>query len=206
MKSKRKEQILIMVEGAIMVALATVLSLCKIIEYPWGGSVTLLSMLPICLYAIRRGIKSGFAASSVYALMQLIFGLTMGGVLGWGLTPASLIGCLLLDYILPFTLLGTAACFRKAGMKGWLSGVTLALLLRLVCHFLSGVVIFASAGMVMNIQIENPYLYSLAYNSMYMVPELIFTLIATGILLGVPQFKKLLLQRGIPAEQRIIGE
>ena len=43
----------VLVEGAIMIALATVLSFIRIIKLPWGGSITLLSMLPITLYSAR---------------------------------------------------------------------------------------------------------------------------------------------------------
>ena len=67
MKFKTRE----LVEGAVMVALASALSLVKIIEMPWGGSVTLLSMLPIVVYSIRYGIKKGIFASFVYSLFQL---------------------------------------------------------------------------------------------------------------------------------------
>ena len=51
--SKNKTKIL--VEGAVMVALATVLSYVRVYRLPWGGSITLLSMLPIVLFSIRRG-------------------------------------------------------------------------------------------------------------------------------------------------------
>ena len=60
----------ILVEGAVMVALATVLSFIRVFKLPWGGSITLLSMLPIVLFSIRRGVKSGLTVSFVFALIQ----------------------------------------------------------------------------------------------------------------------------------------
>ena len=45
----------ILVEGAVMVALATILSYLRIVKFPWGGAITVLSMLPIVVFALRYG-------------------------------------------------------------------------------------------------------------------------------------------------------
>lgn len=58
----KKEQIHAMTEAAVMVAMATVLSLIKFTKLPFGGSVTLLSMFPIIIYSIRRGVGRGVFA------------------------------------------------------------------------------------------------------------------------------------------------
>ena len=104
MSVMKKEQIHAMTEGAVMVAVATVLSLIRFIKFPFGGSVTLLSMFPIILYSIRRGVKKGLFASFVYAVLQLL--LEIGEIMTWGLTPGVLVACFLLDYLIPFTLIG----------------------------------------------------------------------------------------------------
>lgn len=98
----RNKKLQILIEGAVMVALATVLSLIKIYKLPWGGSVTLLSMLPIIVFSIRRGVLNGLGASFVYSLIQLGFGIVLDGLLGWGLTPGMLIACMVFDYIFAF--------------------------------------------------------------------------------------------------------
>ena len=64
-----------LVESAMMVALATVLSLLKIIEMPYGGSVTVGSMLPMIILAFRYGLGWGFGAGTVYAALQQLLGL-----------------------------------------------------------------------------------------------------------------------------------
>ena len=87
----------LLVEAAIMVALSTALSLVKIWELPLGGSVTLLSMLPICMLSLRHGLKWGLGGAFVYAVGQLALGLSE--VLSWGLTPTALVGTFFLDYI-----------------------------------------------------------------------------------------------------------
>lgn len=184
----------ILVEGAVMVALATVLSFIRIFKLPWGGSITLLSMLPIVLFSIRRGVKAGMAVSVAYALLQFSQGI-IDGLFGWGLTPGMLIACIFLDYIGAFSVLGLAGLFRKKDLPGWIAGISLAIVLRFVLHFLSGVVIWKSYGELWNgFSTDNTYLYSFLYNGCYMLPELVFTLIGAIVLLKAPQTKKILLK------------
>ena len=126
--------------SAVFVALATVLSFIKVIKMPLGGSVTLLSMLPVVMISVMFGLKWGFGSAFVYALGQLALGLPE--VLTWGLTPAMLIGTIMFDYIIAFTVLGIAGIFADKGYKGICGGVALAVFLRFVSHFISGYVIF----------------------------------------------------------------
>lgn len=183
----------ILVEGAVMVALATVLSFIRVFKLPWGGSVTLLSMLPIVLFSIRRGIGPGFTVAFLFSLIQFAQGI-IDGLFGWGLTPGMLIACIILDYIGAFTVLGIAGLFRKKGLAGQIGGITLAVCLRFLFHFLSGVIVWKSFGdLWQGFSTDNTYLYSLLYNGCYMLPELIFTLTGAIALLKVPQTKKFLL-------------
>ena len=183
----QNEKTKILVEGALMIALATVLSFIRVVKLPWGGSITLLSMLPIVLFSIRRGAKAGLGVSFLFALVQFVQGI-MDGLFGWGLTPGSLIACILLDYLLAFTVLGLAGLFRKKGVTGWICGIALAVLLRFVMHFLSGVVIWKSFGQLWgDFFTENTVLYSLLYNGAYMLPEMIFTIIGAVALLKMPK-------------------
>lgn len=185
----------VLVEGAAMVALATVLSFITIFKLPWGGSITLLSMLPIVLFSIRRGVKAGLAASLTYSLLQLFQGIARDGLLGWGLTPGLLAGCIFLDYIGAYTILGLAGLFRKKKLPGWTGGITLVIVLRFLSHVLSGIVIFHSAGMLWEgFSTDNSVLYSILYNGCYMLPELIFTLAGAIALLKAPQTSRLLLK------------
>ncbi len=176
-------------ECAVMVAAATVLSLVKIWNMPLGGSVTLLSMLPICLFAIKHGNSWGLAASFVYSVIQLIFGITMDGLLGWGLTPVSLIACIFVDYIFAFSVLGLAGAFRKYGRVGMCAGIAMAIVLRFVFHLISGTLIFASwtpesFG-------DSYLLYSVCYNGAYMLPETVFTMAATLVISKIPVVQRL---------------
>ena len=168
-----------LVEGAIMVALAVVLSFIKFKFLPFGGSITLVSMMPIMIYSIRHGVAWGMLASLIYALIQMF--LDLGEVIGWGLNVTMLIGCLLFDYIIAFSVLG-------------LAGIIVAIVLRYISHVISGFVIFKSAGLIWEgLEINNSLLYSLAYNATYLLPEMVFSVIVAVILFSIPQTKKIIL-------------
>ena len=181
-----------LVECAILTALSVVLSLVKVWEMPLGGSITLVSMLPVCVASYRHGLKWGLASAFVMSLFQLFFGITMSGLLGWGLTPVMLVGCMLFDYIIAFTVLGFAGTFRKLGAPGFIAGLILAILLRFASHFVSGYVIFTNLDQweLFGSVLENrPVLYSICYNGFYLLPELIITIIVAVLLLQIPFVK-----------------
>lgn len=184
MGTKKKITVQMLVEGAVMVALAFVLSFIRPFKLQWGGSITLLSMLPICFYSIRHGIKAGLCVSFVYALLQFGQGV-MDGLFGWGLSASMLIACILFDYILAYTAVGLAGLLRSRGDIGKLLGIVIALLIRFLCHFLSGVVVWKSMGQLWEseIFINNSMLYSLVYNGAYMLPEILLTVIFAAILM-----------------------
>ena len=67
----QKSRLHVLVEGAVMIALATILSYIRIFKLPWGGSITLVSMLPIILYSIKYGIKHGLGTAFIFSLILL---------------------------------------------------------------------------------------------------------------------------------------
>lgn len=184
-RSGGTQRFLALTEGAIMVALATVLSMIRLYRMPLGGAVTALSMLPICLFSIRRGVRRGLVAGFLNAVV--LFFLDMGEVLSWGLTPMALVGCILFDYLIAFTVLGLAGMLRSRGLWGGMLGIGAALFLRFCSHLVSGVLIFDAW---MPEGWSNPLLYSIAYNGTFMLPELILTCIAAAALLKVPALQK----------------
>lgn len=169
---------------AILLALATVLSLIKPFPMPFGGSVTLLSMLPVVMIPLMYGTGWGMVSAFIYSIIQLA--LDIASVLSWGLTPYALIGTIVLDYLLAFSLLGLAGVFKSKGIVGTASGVVMVLIFRFLMHFVSGVVIFDTFTNA------DAWIYSLTYNASYMVPEFITTTVAAVILFKVPSVKKLI--------------
>ena len=189
----KNKKIQLLAEGAIMVALATVLSFIRIVKFPWGGSITLFSMLPIVFFAIRHGVKNGLFVSSVYAVVQLGQGILFDGLFGWGLTPVALVSCILLDYIVAFGILCLAGIFGNKSFGAVIGGVFLAVSIRFFTHFLSGVLIFGSFGELWGgVFVENSWLYSLLYNGAYMLPEAILTAVGAVLIFRTKAMRRVL--------------
>lgn len=159
-------------EGAIMVALAQILSYIKIMELPNGGSLTPV-MFPILLFAVRWGLKDGLLAGFVFGLLQLIF----DGAYAWGWQS------MLLDYLVAFPPLGLAGLFK--GKKwGIFAGTVLGCLGRFIVHFISGITIYRiyAPTEILGTVFDEPNLYSLVYNGSYMLPNTILALAIAGLL------------------------
>ncbi|MBP3605912.1 MAG: energy-coupled thiamine transporter ThiT [Clostridia bacterium] len=170
MKNKKT---LALVESAVMIALATVLSMLKLAELPAGGSVTFASMLPIVLISYRHGAKYGLAAGTVYGAIQQLLGLrTLSYVTGF----ASVLAVILLDYVIAYAMLGLGGVFRRSGMRqstALLSGAALASVLRYICHVISGATVWAGLTIPTSAVLAG----SFAYNATYMVPETLILLL-----------------------------
>ena len=184
--SRTRRHIRILCECGVMIALSTVLSLLAIIKFPWGGSVTLRSMRPVMLIAMKYSTGVGLAAAFVYSLTQL--GLDLANRMSWGMTPGVWAGCLAFDYIVAFSVLGLAGLWRKKGLRGIVAGAILSISLRYVCHVISGWIFFGQYAW----EGWSVLPYSLCYNGAYMLPEMIFTTVAAIILFRIPTMSKLL--------------
>ena len=187
--TNRKQRVTRLSMTAIMISLAFVLSYVQIWKMPFGGTVTLFSMLPIIFIAVKYGIGWGLGASFIYAWLQII----QGEVFGWGLTPTMLIGSLMLDYVVAFSVLGLAGIFRKRGTVGIVAGAASVCVLRFLSHLISGVVLWANFEEFVAFGkswVNHPWLYSLCYNGAFMLPETIFTLAGVIIVFKLPQLKK----------------
>ena len=109
-----KKFVISLTQCAVMLALSAALSFIKLWSMPLGGSVTLVSMLPICLIAIKFGLPQGLGTAFVYSLFQLLQAIIEGDVFiyceGW----VTVVVCVFFDYLLPFTVLGLAGIFKKS--------------------------------------------------------------------------------------------
>ena len=191
MKNTKQTRVFALCECALMLALAVVLSYVKLFTLPFDGSITLFSMLPLCLISIKYGVKWGLGTAFCYSWFQIL----QGGVFAWGLTPTMLIASLLLDYLLAFSVLGLAGLFRKKGYLGMIGGVAMACTLRFLVHFIAGVVLWANLAEFVAFGqewVNQPVLYSLCYNGIYMLPETLLTTAMAAVLLKVPQMKRML--------------
>lgn len=176
-ETTKMSRVRVLVECALMVAIGTILMMVKVFEAPNGGSVTLVSMLPFILVSFRHGWRWGALTGLACGLLQMMT--------GWYAPPAGTVaayfGMIMLDYIVAFTTLGLACVFAKpfkSRMGGVAFGTVAVCLLRAVCHFISGFLIWGSIvsdGM-------GAITYSLVYTASYMVPELLLTTAAALVL------------------------
>ena len=171
---------------AVAVALSSVLSLISVWKMPLGGSVTLLSMLPVCMVSIKYGIKTGLLCSFIFSLIQLMLGFS--SLMSWGLTAGILIGSFIFDYIIAYSVLGLAGIFGKKSMLRMCLGICFTMSLRFVSHFVSGIIFFTSLAP----DGWNPAIYSICYNGAYMLPEMIFTCVAAFAIFRLPYTSKII--------------
>ncbi len=173
-----------LVESAIMIAIATVLSMIKIVDLPYGGSVTIASMFPIAIVSYRHGIKWGCASGLAYGAIQQLLGLsTLSYVTGW----QSIVAIIMLDYIVAFAVAGLGGIFRKSVKDQSTSlalGGILVCVLRYACHVLTGATIWAG----ISIPTKAALIYSFIYNATYMIPETIIMVIVAVYMGSVMNF------------------
>ena len=163
-----------MVESAVMLAIAVVLSLFPF-SSPWalGGGITVCSMLPLVILSWRYGCLWGTFAAFVYSLLQMILGFSNVQYAD-SVTTAVLI--ILFDYVFAFSVVGLSGLFKGRLGRPRLElvlGITVTFLVRLACHYISGVVVWEvlwpnELGWAAPI-------WSIAYNGSYMIPEIIIT-------------------------------
>ena len=173
-----------LVECAILVAMAFVLSLIKIIDMPFGGSVTAASMAPVIVAGYRHGLKWGILTGFTYSLLQLLMGINN---LQYATSAMAFIAILLLDYIVAFTVLGLLGIFkRNKHQTGVLViGAFVLCFIRFICHFITGCTVWAGVS----IPSADGALYSLLYNSAYMIPETVVTVYVIALLSNVIDLK-----------------
>lgn len=169
-------------EGAIMLALAIVLNyLSKILfaNMPNGGSVS-LAMFPILFYAHRWGLGRGLLMGFAYGLLDML----LDGGYAWGWQS------IILDYLAAYTALGLGGLF-KGRAWGVFPGIAVGCLARFAVHHISGITIYK---ILVPTEVEgfgvfsNPHIYSLVYNGVYMIPNMIIAMVI-GAVLFVPMKK-----------------
>ncbi len=168
-----------LVESALFIALATVLSLIKI-DLPFGGGVTVLSMLPIVFCSHRWGWKWGVATAFVYSALQLVLGLDN---VSYVTSAVMVFGVIFLDYIIAYTFIGFSGIFGNS-RKAVFLGILVTFVLRFLCHLVTGAWIWGEwmPEEFMNMTMTNVWIYSFLYNGWYMLFEIVFTEIAAMLL------------------------
>ena len=144
-----------LVTSAMLIALGTAISFVSewipFLNLPFGGTITLASLLPLVLISWMYGLGWGLGSAFVYALLQMAVGFktvsalfipTSDSYMGAGIA----ILILLLDYVLAFTSVGLGGIFRRTLSKKWaiVWGSVLGLFLCYLFHVVSGAVFYRS--------------------------------------------------------------
>ena len=160
MKNKR---VLTLCEGAVCIALAYALSFFELDLWFQGGSIG-VAMLPIVVYAWRRGLGWGVMAGLIFGTIKCFY----AGGFAWGWQS------ILLDYTVAYGAVGLAGLCRKLP-RGLTLGAVVGGFARFVIHFISGVTIYAilAPTELFGVTFLNPWTYSLAYNLGYVLPSTI---------------------------------
>ena len=204
-----------LVESAMLLALAVVLELVSkmfIPEQTFGGQLTIVCMLPVVLISYRYGLKWGFFSAFVYAILEMAIGMRnvtaafQPGYFGDEAVILYAFIMVLLDYLVAYTCLGLGGLFRNKIKNAGVSlmcGSIVALSCRYVAHILSGYVLFSgwaewyftqegfpAWGLKLTESVGAEALgliYSVVYNGMYMIPEIILTAVASLLIARVPK-------------------
>ncbi len=188
-----------LVECAILVAMATVLSVFKLAELPYGGSVTMASMLPLIIIAYRHGPVWGFGAGLSFGVIQQLLGLKN---LSYFTSWQSIVAIIFLDYLLAFATPALAGFFRRTKVQyvGMTAGALVACLARYAFHVISGATVWAG----LSIPTQAALGYSFIYNATYMVPETIVLALVAWYIGSLIDFRKVMPTRLAAEERRSI--
>ncbi|MDR0952016.1 MAG: energy-coupled thiamine transporter ThiT [Oscillospiraceae bacterium] len=155
-------------EGAIFIAIAMVLSYLEIpigLSFGgFGGSLSLV-MIPLVVFAVRRGTVWGLGVGLLFGALKFFF--SNGAAINWE--------SMLLDYFFAYMAVGLAGVMRGR-RHGLVLGALIGCAARFVVHFISGITIYITlSGELFGTTINNSWLYSLLYNSTYMLPNTVLT-------------------------------
>ena len=190
--------------AAVCVAMSFALSYIKFFGMPMGGSIPFASMLPVMLYSYMYGCRKGVIAGLIYGVLQAVQD-------PWLLHPAQF----LLDYGVAFAAVGVTGCIKGFGLlKGHIRaqfclGALIGGVLRFISHFFSGAFAFGSFGAGYAEEygiaaLSNPYIYSLIYQSMYVIPEVVIVIVVGAILLSSKNFAKQVQRYSLESHEKTI--
>lgn len=186
--SRLRGRVIALVETALLVAIAFGLSWIRF-SFPFGGSITPMSMLPIIVIGHRRGLGWGLGGAFCYAMLQLTQFYpppisaqdAIGAVVSFALV-------VLLDYLLAFTVLGMSGLFSRK-KYGLLISIPVVCVLRWAFHVISGILIWWEYAGDLPV-----WLYSVTYNTGYIMPEMILCFAVTLVLMKTALKKYLVRQ------------
>ncbi len=217
--TKTSRMIVSAVMLALATVLAVVCAFIPFLNLKFGGGFTIASMLPIVIVSYMYGLKWGFFTSFTYSVIQVMMDLALGkgSTLIALFMPSNeeymgmvaAVAILFIDYFIAYTVLGIGGIFRNRIKNKTLAiclGTVLALSLRYLAHIVSGYIFYGAWAELFFSQ-EGFYaigktildvfdgkvlalMYSVFYNGLYMLPEIVITTIAAVGVSRIPMVRK----------------
>lgn len=206
--------------SAIMIAISAVIYIvCGFIpflNFSFGGTITIASLLPIIVISYMYGVKWGLLTSFTYSILRVLLSIMQGGAVYTLFLPDSdfsvfnALIIIFLDYIAAYTVLFVSGFFSKIKSKSaaLIVGSIVALVCSYICHVASGAIFYGSwaewfftdttfANFAISQSILKAFtgnslalVYSFVYNACYMIPETIITIICAVAVSKISLIKK----------------
>jgi len=175
-KSKTGFQTKVLAEIIVFAALSAVLYVFRPFTLPFGGSITLGSMVPVVWLSLRRGVYAGVIAGAIFGILAFFIDVMLVGASNVIATPIQAV----LEYPVAFGVLGLAGIFKKESVASAISGLSLAAFVRFLIHYFVGVYVWY------NVYAFPPewgqYLWPAIYNGSFLAVEFIISAILIAIL------------------------
>jgi thiamine transporter len=172
-KNKTEFEAKILAEIVVFAALSAVLYVIRPFSLPYGGSITLGSMVPVMWLSLRRGVRIGFVAGAIFGLLALLI-----DVMLLPYSPITNPVQVVLEYPIAFGMLGLAGVFHRKSAILATVGVGISVLVKFFIHFIAGIIFWAYTVP----EGWNPAAWSAVYNGSFLLPEFIISAILMYIL------------------------
>jgi thiamine transporter len=167
----------ILAEIIVLSALSAVLYTIRPFSLPYGGSVTLGSMVPVMWLALRRGVYIGILGGAIFGILALFTDVMLVGTANIIVSPIQVF----LEYPLAFGVLGLSGLFhKKTSVVLAIVGVAIGVFIKFLIHYLVGAFIWVS---VYDFPPEwGQWLWPAVYNGSFLLVEFIVSAIVIAIL------------------------
>lgn len=166
----------VLAEIAVFAALSAVLYTLRPYTLPYGGSVTLGSMVPVMWLSMRRGIYAGTVSGAIFGILALLIDVTFLGAASVIASPVQVI----LEYPIAFGVLGLAGIIHKKTVAFAIVGVGISIFVKFIIHYLVGVFVWFY---VYAFPPEwGQYLWPAIYNGSFLLVEFVISAILIAIL------------------------
>jgi thiamine transporter len=174
-KSNTIFQTKILTEIAIFSALSAVLYILRPFSLPFGGAITLGSMVPVMWLSLRRGIRIGIIAGVIFGTLALFIDVLSLGASSVIATPLQAV----LEYPVASGLLGLTGIFHRKTVNFAIAGAAISVFLKFLVHYFVGAFVWYY---VYAFPAYGQWVYPAIYNGSFLIVEFIISSILLAIL------------------------